>query len=176
MTLLHIPFLFGLGIYTGSTPIAEAQIPATALPRVLLLCGVVFARSAGILIARFRRRVDNPLSRRCSVERRLPLSATQRGKSRLCGMAMVAVYEDWVPFLWGLAYVVLTHGYFGTIDPSRVYNHAAAINNPWAWGLIPLETAEELTMFAREQLGALIEDATRGLTGALQHAEPRLGD
>ncbi|WP_436928842.1 hypothetical protein [Halosimplex halobium] len=51
-------------------------------------------------------------------------------------MAVVAVYEDWVPFALGVGKVVLTHGVFGMINPSRVYNHEAAIANPWAWGLI----------------------------------------
>jgi len=141
VTLLHIPFLFGLGIYTGSTPIAEAQIPATALPRVLLLCGVVFALSAGSLIARFRRRIRTILSVTAVFVSSLALVQFSGGYIEahfhfFVGMAIVAVYEDWVPFLWGLGYVVLTHGYFGTIDPSRVYNHTAAINNPWVWGLI----------------------------------------
>ena len=141
VTLLHIPFLFGLGIYTGSTPIAEAQIPATALPRVLLLCGVVFALSASSLITRFRRRIRTILSVTAVFVSSLALVQLSGGYIEahfhfFVGMAMVAVYEDWVPFLWGLGYVVMTHGYFGTIDPGRVYNHTAAINNPWAWGFV----------------------------------------
>ncbi len=86
----------------------------------------MFALSAGSLIARFRRRVRTILSVTAVFVSSLALVQFSGGYIEahfhfFVGMAMVAVYEDWVPFLWGLAYVVLTHGYFGTIDPSRVY-------------------------------------------------------
>ncbi len=51
-------------------------------------------------------------------------------------MAVLAVYEDWVPFLVGLLYVAVGHGGFSMIDPSLVYNHPAAIQYPWSWVVI----------------------------------------
>lgn len=46
---------------------------------------------------------------------------------------LVALYQDWMPFLVAIGYVVLHHGVAGTIDPNSVFNHPAAINNPWKW-------------------------------------------
>ena len=51
-------------------------------------------------------------------------------------VVVLSLYEDWVPFLVAISFVVLEHGLFGAIDPHAVYNHASAINNPWKWALI----------------------------------------
>jgi PAS domain S-box-containing protein len=51
-------------------------------------------------------------------------------------LSIIALYHDWVPFLLALAYVVLHHGIIGVLYPGDVYNHPAAINNPWKWALI----------------------------------------
>ena len=48
-------------------------------------------------------------------------------------IVVLALYEDWVPFLVAAGYVVLHHGVAGTIDASAVYNHPDAIANPWKW-------------------------------------------
>jgi diguanylate cyclase len=49
-------------------------------------------------------------------------------------VALLSLYEDWVP--WGLAigYVLVHHGFMGAIDPKSVYGtHSAAIAHPWRW-------------------------------------------
>lgn len=51
-------------------------------------------------------------------------------------VAVVALYQSWVPFLLALAFVVVHHGVIGTLEPEAVYNHAAAIERPWLWGII----------------------------------------
>ena len=51
-------------------------------------------------------------------------------------VAVVALYQEWLPFLLALAFVVLHHGVLGTTMPSQVYNHDAAVTSPWLWGLI----------------------------------------
>jgi len=51
-------------------------------------------------------------------------------------IVVLALYEDWVPFLVAAAYVVIHHGAMGAIDPSGVYNHQDAIDHPWKWALI----------------------------------------
>jgi signal transduction histidine kinase len=48
-------------------------------------------------------------------------------------IVLVGLYEDWLPFGFALAYVVLHHGIAGTIDPASVYNHPAAQQHPWLW-------------------------------------------
>ena len=48
-------------------------------------------------------------------------------------VAVVALYQDWKPFLIAIGYVVLQHGVVGALDPTAVYNHQAAIDHPWQW-------------------------------------------
>jgi diguanylate cyclase (GGDEF)-like protein/PAS domain S-box-containing protein len=48
-------------------------------------------------------------------------------------VGVITLYQDWYPFLIAIGYVVVQHGVAGLVDPSAVYNHAAAVNNPWKW-------------------------------------------
>src|SRR5581483_1571544 len=49
---------------------------------------------------------------------------------------LMALYQDWVPFLAAIAYVVIHHGTVGVLDPDQVYNHPAAWASPWRWAAI----------------------------------------
>ena len=51
-------------------------------------------------------------------------------------LGVLTLYQDWLPFLLAIAYVVLHHGILGAIDPTSVYNHPNAIAHPWRWALI----------------------------------------
>ena len=51
-------------------------------------------------------------------------------------VAVVALYQTWMPFLLALVFVVLHHSLTGTFAPDAVYNHPAAVSNPWLWGLV----------------------------------------
>jgi signal transduction histidine kinase/CheY-like chemotaxis protein len=51
-------------------------------------------------------------------------------------IALLSLYEDWLPFLLAAAYVVLHHGATGVVDPGAVYNHRDAVEHPWKWALI----------------------------------------
>lgn len=51
-------------------------------------------------------------------------------------MAVIVLYQDWLPFAIGLTYVVVDHGMMGTLMPYMVYNHPAAQQHPWTWALI----------------------------------------
>jgi len=46
-------------------------------------------------------------------------------------VGVVALYQDWLPFLIAIGYVVLQHGVAGVIDPTIVYDHQGAIQHPW---------------------------------------------
>jgi diguanylate cyclase (GGDEF)-like protein len=45
----------------------------------------------------------------------------------------LTLYEDWLPFLLAVAFVLVHHGVIGTIDPESVFNTPAEIANPWKW-------------------------------------------
>jgi PAS domain S-box-containing protein len=51
-------------------------------------------------------------------------------------IALLALYEDWLPFLLAAAYVVVHHGLMGALDPGGVYNHPDAAAHPWKWAAI----------------------------------------
>ncbi len=51
-------------------------------------------------------------------------------------LAIIAIYEDWVPFLVAIAFIVIEHGLTGQFVPTAVYNHADALAHPWKWALI----------------------------------------
>jgi PAS domain S-box-containing protein len=48
-------------------------------------------------------------------------------------VALIALYQDWLPFLVAVAFVGFDHGILGQLQPTWVYNHPAAIANPWLW-------------------------------------------
>ncbi|HEX7289982.1 MAG TPA: hypothetical protein VF250_02540, partial [Conexibacter sp.] len=51
-------------------------------------------------------------------------------------IVVLALYEDWIPFLVAVAYVVVHHGAMGALHPAGVYNHPDAQAHPWKWALI----------------------------------------
>ena len=48
-------------------------------------------------------------------------------------IAVIALYEDWLPFGLAISYVVLEHGVLGAVSPHSVYNHGGS---PWGWAAI----------------------------------------
>ena len=48
-------------------------------------------------------------------------------------VVIVSLYQSWVPFLLGVTFVILHHGMMGVLDPTTVFNHAAAQQRPWHW-------------------------------------------
>jgi diguanylate cyclase (GGDEF)-like protein/PAS domain S-box-containing protein len=49
---------------------------------------------------------------------------------------VVALYQDWVPFLLAVGFVVIEHGVLGVLDPTAMYDHPDAWAEPWKWALI----------------------------------------
>jgi len=142
VVLAHVPLLFLLGLFEGTeTLFSGATIPSIPLTTVLVELGVIVGLVAAASLSALPRRVRTALGTLGLLSSSVVLVHFSGGFIEahfhfFVAMAVVAVYEDWVPFALGIGYVVLTHGVFGMINPSRVYNHEAAIANPWAWGLI----------------------------------------
>ena len=51
-------------------------------------------------------------------------------------IGVLTLYQDWVPFLVAIGYVVLHHGLGGLLAPESVYSHGEAVAHPWRWALI----------------------------------------
>ena len=49
---------------------------------------------------------------------------------------VIVRYQDWIPFLIGLQFIIIDHGVMGTLMPDMVYSHAEGQTHPWTWALI----------------------------------------
>ncbi len=83
--------------------------------------------------------------------------------------AVIAVYQDWVPFLTAIAYVAAHHGVVGVLLPHDVYNHPAAIAHPFLWALIHAGfiLALSAACIANWRLHETAQTELRGLNGEL---------
>lgn len=51
-------------------------------------------------------------------------------------LAVIAIYQDWIPFSLAIVYVAVDHAVIGTLFPHSVYNNADAIAHPWQFALL----------------------------------------
>jgi signal transduction histidine kinase/CheY-like chemotaxis protein len=49
---------------------------------------------------------------------------------------VLTLYEDWMPFLLAVAFVLIHHGVLGTLDPHTVFDRPEQWANPWKWAAI----------------------------------------
>ncbi|HSK95007.1 MAG TPA: sensor domain-containing diguanylate cyclase, partial [Euzebyales bacterium] len=51
-------------------------------------------------------------------------------------IALVTLYQEWLPFVLAFLYVVVHHGVLGVLAPTQVYSHAAAWDRPVLWAFV----------------------------------------
>ncbi len=51
-------------------------------------------------------------------------------------VAIIALYQAWIPFSVAIGYTAIHHGVVGVLAPQLVFNHPAAWEQPWLWALI----------------------------------------
>ena len=95
-------------------------------------------------------------------------------------VTLLALYEEWFPYLLAIAFVVAHHGLMGTLEPRAVFDHPDAAAHPWRWASIhalfigalsvvnlvswrlqELERARTVT--SEQRLGWAFEDAPTGM-------------
>ncbi|MGH2747315.1 MAG: hypothetical protein ACRDKB_05270 [Actinomycetota bacterium] len=87
-------------------------------------------------------------------------------------VTIIILYQDWLPFLLAIGYVVAHHALLGLADPHAVFNHPAALANPVKWALIHGvfilgASIAGLTVWKQnERLQASYQDAARRLAEA----------
>jgi diguanylate cyclase len=85
-------------------------------------------------------------------------------------VSLLMLYQDWMPFLIAIGYVVVHHGLMGALAPESVYSHAGAQTRPWVWALVhggfvlASATANLVSWRANEQL---LRDPLTGLPSRL---------
>ena len=139
---LHVPFLFLLGRFEGHDPyLTGADYTAVALEWVLIEVGIIAALALLAGWSRLSRRVRTILVALGLMTGSAVLAHFWGGYIEahfhfFVMIGVIAVYEDWLPFLVSIGYVAVQHGVFGMIDSAMVYNHQHAMANPWGWGVI----------------------------------------
>jgi signal transduction histidine kinase len=126
---LHVPALFAFGVWQGfgvRHSALEVAVPAAC---------VVLAR-----LARNRRLaaffVTAGLVYCSSVLVHLSNGTIEAHFHFFILIGLIALYQDWVPFLWNVMFTVLSHGLGSGIAADLMYNHGAAQNRPWNWAVI----------------------------------------
>jgi hypothetical protein len=51
-------------------------------------------------------------------------------------VSLMALYEERLPCLLSIAYVVVRHGLMGKLLPANVFDHPDAVEHPWRWAAI----------------------------------------
>src|SRR5215212_2700596 len=51
-------------------------------------------------------------------------------------VTLLACYEEWVPYLLAIVFVLAHHTVMGMVEPGSVYDHASAVNEPLKWASI----------------------------------------
>lgn len=139
---LHVPFLFLLGRFDGHDPyLTGATYTADPLSHVLVGVGAIVALALVAGWSRVGRRRQATIASiglmTCSAVLTHFWGGFIEGHFHFFVMVgVIAAYEDWLPFLMSILYVALHHGVGGTLFPEEVYNHPAAVENPWAWSAI----------------------------------------
>jgi diguanylate cyclase (GGDEF)-like protein len=49
---------------------------------------------------------------------------------------VLTLYEDWMPFLLAVTFVLIHHGVLGTLDPHTVFDRPEEWADPWKWAAI----------------------------------------
>lgn len=90
-------------------------------------------------------------------------------------LAVITIYEDWVPYLVAIFFVVIEHGFTGQYMPTAVYNHANAFAHPWKWagihsGFIMCESVALLAVWrvnerVRARADLVLNSAGEGIVG-----------
>ncbi len=142
VVLAHVPILLVLGLLEGTeSTVTGITLPQTPLWRLGLNLGLTTAFAGAAAVGRFPRRLRTVFAVTALAFTSGSLVMVTGGYIEahfhfFVATGMFALYEDWLPFGIGIVYVVLTHGVFGMMRPSLVYNHTAAQVHPWVWGLI----------------------------------------
>jgi PAS domain S-box-containing protein len=93
-------------------------------------------------------------------------------------IALLALYEDWLPFLLAAAYVVLHHGLMGVLDSGGVYNHPDAVAHPWKWAGIHggFVVAAGIASVAAWRMNEDVRADTRRAYDQVRRSEARLAE
>ncbi|MFW6317502.1 MAG: methyl-accepting chemotaxis protein [Halorubrum sp.] len=136
---VQVPLLIALGLYSGTDAVTGAEIPATPAWMLGGFSAIILGTAALAGWSGLGRRQRTVFAAFSAMTVSMALVKLSGGYIEahfhfFVFVAVLALYEDWLPFAVGMAYVAVGHGAFSLINSSLVYNHPAAVANPIVWG------------------------------------------
>jgi len=94
-------------------------------------------------------------------------------------VSLLILYQDWLPFLVAVGFVVLHHGVLGSMMPDTVFGSETAAAHPWSWAFIHgafILAASAANIVSWRATEHLLRDPLTGLAGrAIMLDRLRLG-
>jgi signal transduction histidine kinase len=127
--LLHIPGLLAFGLFLGKSP--ADLLWATAVPAACLVTGrlLTHRRAASFFITAGLVWCSAALVG-------LSSGSIEAHFHFFIMIGFIALYQDWVPFLWNITFTVLSHGLGSALKTNLIFNHPAGQASPWVWSAI----------------------------------------
>ena len=127
--LLHLPALLIFGLVRGFS--ANESVEAIAVPAALLVLSRMLQSRRMAALA-----LTAGLST-CSIALVvLSGGAIEAHFHFFVTIGLIALYQDWVPFVWNIGFTVLSHGIGSLFLPDDLFVHLAGQNRPWTWAVI----------------------------------------
>jgi signal transduction histidine kinase len=127
--LLHLPTLFLFGVLRGRT--AWDTMVVLSVPAACLVLGrlIKHRRTAAVLITA-------GLTYCSAVLVAFSGGSIEAHFHFFVMIGFIALYQDWVPFLWNVGFTVLSHGIGSVWRTNLIFNHPAGQTSPWVWSAI----------------------------------------
>jgi signal transduction histidine kinase len=127
--LLHLPCLFVFGVVMGRS--ARDTLVVLSIPAACLVLGrlIPHRRTAEVLITA-------GLTYCSAVLVSFSNGSIEAHFHFFIMIGFIALYQDWVPFLWNVVFTVLSHGIGSAWRTNLIFNHPAGQTSPWVWSAI----------------------------------------
>src|SRR6266536_4936667 len=145
---VHLPglFLFGLALHH------RPQTTVLTLGSLFITAGLVYCSAALVALSRG------------SIEAHFHFFIV---------IGFIALYQDWLPFLWNIVFTVMSHGLGSALSRDLIFDHKAGQASPWVWsgihGLAVLAACIGVVVFWRSTEQE--QEKSLGLTRKLSDAE-----
>ena len=129
LLLLHLLLLFAFGLFMGRS--AWDTIVVLSVPAACLVLGrlITQRRVASVLITA-------GLTYGSAVLVSFSNGSIEAHFHFFIMIGFIALYQDWVPFLWNVVFTVLSHGLGSALRTDLIFNHPAGQTSPWVWSAI----------------------------------------
>jgi signal transduction histidine kinase len=127
--LLHLPLLFAFGLYMGRS--LPGTLGVLSVPAACLVLGrlIRHRRVASVLITA-------GLTYCSAVLVSFSGGSIEAHFHFFIMIGFIALYQDWVPFLWNVLFTVLSHGLGSAVRTDLIFNHPSGQTSPWVWSAI----------------------------------------